>query len=642
MTYIMLSYFSNNEFQEYDSIIRFQYNVIGCIDGHIKEKGKTANMVKNPIWVIEENKKEYLIMYCEVNTTIKLCRDSYQKILEFEKIYNTKLTWYNCSNGYIATRLPNEKQLFIHQVIMNCYGNGKGTAIISVDHIDRDPLNNTLENLRIATQDEQRQNSKGIAPDTKRERQGRARPLPAGIDQPDMPKYVTYNVEVWDKPKNKTRDFFRIEGHPLISPKSWESTSSSKISALEKLQQTINVLKSMNAGIFPNQNTRILPKHVYLGTKHGKPVLQYDNRSASITKSMTIPETTIESDEMQRQLYIFNYRIMQSFGEEYTIFGDDYSYIGEPIEETVLDNIQSTLPMNISFYNDSYSAYTILAFQKQIGLTRITKKISLNKKYDVIEDIQTDEFTDDLQDKMVKMNREIITKWGIEHAILETDEIQEKEIQTQFQEKIIAGFPTNIYTKIQNGDLYLEYNKVILGKRMNTTIKCPKNFNKNNELHKFNHKIIELYGEEHGLNLGYYPYQTDEPVNKPENVYMNLTCSKPYLFILQNEKTVSWILPERYNLQEQIDIFINESNKISQDQDFDVDGYKLIYNNWKPDNISIIMKDGKPILAYQKRCKDCKHGLTLTLPRIAFNMNKQLIEINKKIEAKYGKEFMVL
>ena len=54
------------------------------------------------------------------------------------------------------------------------------------------------------------------------------------------------------------------------------------------------------------------------------------------------------------------------------------------------------------------------------------------------------------------------------------------------------------------------------------------------------------------------------------------------------------------------------------------------------------MKDGKPILAYQKRCKDCKHGLTLTLPRIAFNMNKQLIEINKKIEAKYGKEFMVL
>ncbi len=642
MTYKMLSQFSNNEFQEYDGIIRFQYKVIGCINGHTKEKGKSANMIKNPIWIIEEDGKEYLIMYCEVNTTIKLCRDSYQKILDFEQLHKTKITWHKIENGYIQGHIGSNSILFIHQVIMNCYGNGKGTAIISVDHIDRDPLNNTLENLRIATREEQGQNSKGTAPGTKRERQCIARPLPVGIEQHDMPKYVTYNVEVLDKSQNKTRDYFRIENHPLISPKSWESTSSGKISALEKLQQTIKVLKDMDAGIFPKPYTRSLPIHVYFGTKHGKPVLHYDNRTAGITKSMTIPETTVESDEMQRQLYIFNYRIMQSFGEEYTIFEDDYSYMGEPIEEYILDNIQATLPKNISFYNDAYSAYTILAFQKQIGLTRITKKIALNKKYDVIEDVRSDEFTDDLQDKMVKMNKEIITKWGIEHAILETNEIQEKEIHSCFREECIAGFPTNIHTKIQNGDLYLEYNKVVLGKRMTTTVKLPKNFNKNNELHKFNHKIVELYGKEHGLNLEYYPYQADEPVNKPENVYMNLTCAKPYLFILQNEKTSSWILPERYNLQEQIDMFIDEADKISQDQDLDADGYKLIYDNWKPDNISIIMKDGKPVLAYQKRCKDYKHGLTLTLPRIAFNMNKQLIEINKKIEAKYGKEFMVL
>lgn len=35
-----------------------------------------------------------------------------------------------------------------------------------------------------------------------------------GIEQHDMPKYITYNVEVWDKLKNKSRDFFRIEGNP--------------------------------------------------------------------------------------------------------------------------------------------------------------------------------------------------------------------------------------------------------------------------------------------------------------------------------------------------------------------------------------------------------------------------------------------
>jgi len=47
MPYIMLSNFSNTEFQEYDGIVRFQYKVIGCIDGHKKERGKPANMVKN-------------------------------------------------------------------------------------------------------------------------------------------------------------------------------------------------------------------------------------------------------------------------------------------------------------------------------------------------------------------------------------------------------------------------------------------------------------------------------------------------------------------------------------------------------------------------------------------------------------------
>ena len=32
---------------------------------------------------------------------------------------------------------------------MECYGNGKGTKSISVDHIDQNPLNNRIENIMI-------------------------------------------------------------------------------------------------------------------------------------------------------------------------------------------------------------------------------------------------------------------------------------------------------------------------------------------------------------------------------------------------------------------------------------------------------------------------------------------------------------
>ena len=61
-----------------------KYNIIDYIPGHVKTIGQHAYKMKNPIWKIKENEKEYFLMYCEKDTLCKLCPVSYQKILDFE------------------------------------------------------------------------------------------------------------------------------------------------------------------------------------------------------------------------------------------------------------------------------------------------------------------------------------------------------------------------------------------------------------------------------------------------------------------------------------------------------------------------------------------------------------------------------
>ena len=171
-------------------------------------------------------------MYCETNAICILCPESYQKINDYEKTQNEgkKITFFKMQNGYIC----GNNKLYIHQIITGCYGNGKGTKNISVDHIDRNPLNNSLENLRIATRNEQEQNSKGISEGTKRERSKSAKPLPEGITQDMMRKYVVYYHEWLNPEKTKSREYFKIEKHPKLE-KIWIGTKSTKISILEKL-----------------------------------------------------------------------------------------------------------------------------------------------------------------------------------------------------------------------------------------------------------------------------------------------------------------------------------------------------------------------------------------------------------------------
>ena len=231
------------------------------------------------MWRIRyKQNEEVLLMYCETNTLCILCPESYQKILDFEKIYNNgqKLTFYKHQNGYI---LCSNASLFIHQIIMNCYGNGKGTKNISVDHIDRNPLNNTMENLRIASRSEQEQNSKGISDGTKRERKSTARALPEGLTQQMMMKYVVYYNECYNKEKNLYREFFKVEKHPKLD-KHWISSKSNKISLMEKLASTNKVVTDLEKDVYPLANTSetVLPTYITLKQERNKPHLVFDKK----------------------------------------------------------------------------------------------------------------------------------------------------------------------------------------------------------------------------------------------------------------------------------------------------------------------------------------------------------------------------
>jgi hypothetical protein len=194
---------------------------------------------------------------------------------------------------------------------MNCYGNGKGTKNISVDHIDQNPLNNTLENLRIATRKEQENNTSGIKPGTSRERSSK-KDLPEGITQQMLKKYVYYNREFYDKEKTKERDFFRVE-HPKLD-KQWSTTKSCKITIQDKLAQANKLVDDLENDIYPEKDGIVLPKYVSLVIVREKPHLVFEKRidNKRLNLKMVLPEEY----DLQEQLEKLNEKIKEKYEAE--------------------------------------------------------------------------------------------------------------------------------------------------------------------------------------------------------------------------------------------------------------------------------------------------------------------------------------
>lgn len=297
-------------YHKYHKIIADKYEIIEFQLGHYGENGRDAYIMKNPTWKVKKNGVETILMYCEADGICELCENSMQKIIDYENnvCFGKKITFFYGSNGYICSSVG----LLMHQIITACYGNGKGTKHISVDHIDQNPLNNRFDNLRIATRKEQEQNSKGIKDGTKRERKHSAKDLPPGITQNMMRKYVVYYQEWLDKEKTKQREFFKVEKHPKLE-KPWTTSKSNAITIFEKLQQANKVVEDLDNDIYPEAQKSELPKYISLITMREKPCLVFEKRidGNRLNLKMTLPENY----DLQEQLEILNEKINAKYGE---------------------------------------------------------------------------------------------------------------------------------------------------------------------------------------------------------------------------------------------------------------------------------------------------------------------------------------
>jgi hypothetical protein len=187
---------------------------------------KSTKVGRKPV-PVSYKKVKYIDKYYYIGH-IKSKNGLFRFIIDDEDSKNVmERSWHISSAGYVVSYYSTEdkiNQLLLHNFVMNRLTfPGRGAAE-TIDHINRNPLDNRKENLRVVSQTEQNINQK------KKVRSIVQLPEGCGIEPDDIPRHIWYV-----KANGAHGDRFAIElkTENIV----WKTSSSKKLTLLEKLSQ---------------------------------------------------------------------------------------------------------------------------------------------------------------------------------------------------------------------------------------------------------------------------------------------------------------------------------------------------------------------------------------------------------------------